>query len=367
MTIRKSADTSKNRGTATAAAAGAANSTGWKKLPLEELLRCMNSRAKDRRGGETRQRTARLEQAILGQSVYSFFAACLEARGLEGADAESVQDWIGDCVEAVLDEKNTRFLTMRQLANRIAEAVNAEDTGDEDRWALYELCFMLTAQMNGEEVRFFKHADLCARRGTPTEPEPRSLYKRAFDVLIARDFRPRKGGRGREKMTLEQLLQSMDGESKGRQELFRKMSLEQFLYCCLGARNHEGPSGEVDACSCMIEEHRFLEAARVYGGREWTGLERVTDLVSDITVGYLNKTETRDVPQHEVLQAYELCYEFINLMADEVHCGKHRSLMQVEGLPAQYDIDLLQEARLEADMDAAAAFEEYERQQRNAN
>ena len=360
MTSRKSADTAK--------AAGTANSIGRKKLPMEELLQSMSRRTKARSDDRPRQKIARLQSAILGKSVHSFYAACLEARGIEGAEAEAVQDWIGDCVEAALGVASTRVVSMRQLANRIVDAVNAEELEADDRWALYELCFMLTAQMSGEEVNRFKHADLCTRRGTPTEKERRSLYKRAFDALIARDFRPRKSGRGREKMKLEELLQSMDGASKGQQGLFQKMSLDQFLYCCLGARNQEGPYGEVDACSCMVEEHRFLEAAKVYGGREWSGLERVTDFVSDITVGYLNKVETRDVQRHEVMQAYELCYEFINLLADEEHCGEHHSLMQVEGLPAHYDIALLQEARLEADMAAAAeAFEEYERQQRNAN
>ena len=168
-------------------------------------------------------------------------------------------------------------------------------------------------------------------------------------------------------MTLEQLLRSMSNTAEEGQRQFLRVSLGYFCRCCITARNQDGPSDEPDVLSCMMEEHRFMEAARVYGGREWLGSEHLLDYTRAITIGYLERAEGWTLPRHEMLQAYELCYEFINLMADEAHSRGHRSLMQVENLPAHYDIDLLQEAQLEADMEAAASLEEYEKQQKNAD
>lgn len=337
-----------------------------RKMSLEELLQHMSHCGETSSDDAPLQRSERLGNRIVGQSVYGFYSACLEARDVTGSDADSIQDWIADCIEVALGEKNTRSLSMRELANKIAEAVNAEDICTEDRWALYELCFMLVTQMGIREGDHIKWSEQCARRGTPEEKEPKSLYRRAFSQLIARDFLPRREKRTLSGMTLEQLLRSMSDAAEG-QHPFLKMTIGYFSRCCITARNHDGPSGEPDVLNCMMEDHRFMEAARVYGRHEWAETEHLLDFTRNITLEYLDRAEGQTLPRYEMLQAYELCYEFINLMADETHCRGHRSLMRIEKLPAHYDIDMQQEAQLEEDTEAAAAFEEYEKQRRNAN
>lgn len=338
-----------------------------RRMSLEELLQHMSHCGEPRSDDAPLQRSERLGNRIVGQSVYGFYSACLAARDVTGSDADSIQDWIADCIEVTLGEKNTRSLSMRELANKIAEAVNDENLSTEDRWALYELCFMLVTQIGLGERDHVKWSEQCARRGTPEEREPQSLYRRAFKQLVARDFLPRREKRKHSGMTLEQLLRSMSDAEAEEQHPFLKMSIGYFSRCCITARNHDGPSGEPDVLNCMMEDHRFMEAARVYGRHEWAETEHLLDFTRNITLEYLDRAEGQTLPRYEMLQAYELCYEFINLMADETHCRGHRSLMQVENLPAQYDIDLLQEAQLEADMEAATAFEEHEKQQRNAD
>ena len=336
-------------------------------VSLEELLEHMSKSGKNRSDNTPLQRSEQMGNLIVEQSVCGFYTACLEARGVTGSEANCVQDWIADCIEVTLGEKDTRHLSMRELANKIADAVNGEAVSMEDRWALYELCFLLTAQIGIEEKDHIKWSEQCARRGTPEEREPKSLYRRAFSQLVARDFQPRKKERKTSLLTLEQLLRSMSDTASDGQHPFLNKSMEYFTRCCIVARNQNGPSDERDVLNCMMEDHRFMEAARVYGGREWMGTEHLLDFARSITIEYLYRAEGQTLPRHEMLQAYELCYEFINLMADEEHCRGHRSLMQVENLPAHYDIDLLQEAQLEADMEAATAFEEHEKQRRNAN
>ncbi len=338
-----------------------------RRMSLEELLQHMSHCGETRSDDSPLQRSEQLGNRIVEQSVYGFYTACLYARDVTGGQAESTQDWIADCIEVMLGEKNTRSLSMRELANKIAEAVNDENISTEDRWALYELCFMLVTQMGIREGDHIKWSEQCARRGTPEEKEPRSLYRRAFSQLIARDYQPRREGRKTSAMTLEQLIRSMGEASAEGQPSFLRMSIGYFSRCCITARNHDGPYGEPDVLNCMMEDHRFMEAARVYGRYEWTEKEPMLDFARHITVAYLDRAEGQTLPRYEMLQAYELCYEFINLMADEAHCRGHRSLMQVENLPAQYDIDMQQEAQLEEAMEAAEAFEEYEKQRRNAN
>ena len=338
-----------------------------RRMSLEELLQHMSHCGETRSDDSPLQRSEQLGNRIVEQSVYGFYTACLDARDVTGGQAESTQDWIADCIEVTLGEKNTRSLAMRELANKIAEAVNDENISTEDRWALYELCFMLVTQIGLGERDHVKWSEQCARRGTPEEREPQSLYRRAFSQLIARDFLPRKEKRKLSGMTLEQLLRSMSDAASEEQHPFLKMTIGYFSRCCITARNHDGPSGEPDVLNCMMEDHRFMEAARVYGRHEWAETEHLLDFTRNITLEYLDRADGQTLPRHEMLQAYELCYEFINLMADEAHSGGHRSLMQVENLPAHYDIDLLQEAQLEEAMENAEAFEEQEKQQRNTN
>lgn len=341
MTKRKPADRSRKRET------------------LDALMERISSIETDCRPGG-RPMTGRAGREIVDMSVHSFIAACLREREAPCADTGSVQDWVADCIEVMLGEKNTHALSMREMANRIADAVNAEDISMEDRWALYELCFMLTTQLSGKEADGIKWSEQCARRGTPVEKEPRSLYKRAFSQLAGRNFFQRKDEAAGGRMTLAQALRRMDEERVKRRIPLLRRPFEDFAMCCIAARSRENPAGEEDTLGCMMEDHRFMEAARVYGGYEWSGREAVSDFARKITVEYMLRADGRTMPRYEMLQTYELCYEFINLMADEEHRRGHRSLMQIEGLPARYDIDLQMEELVRENIEAMEAMETME-------
>ena len=72
------------------------------KVSLEELLEHMSHLGEPRSDDAPLQRSERLGNRIVGQSVYGFYSACLAARDVTGSDADSIQDWIADCIEVTL-------------------------------------------------------------------------------------------------------------------------------------------------------------------------------------------------------------------------------------------------------------------------
>ena len=323
----------------------------YKRVSLEMLLQQTAKEGKERKEHGATLRAERTGKEIQNLSVRDFYAACLNARGLSEEKAAREQGWISDCIETMLGVKSTRTLSMQELANRISAALNAPDLTDEDRWALYELCFMLTAQMRGPEAVRLTWRNEGQRIGTPQLKEPQSLYVRVGKLRKSRSNEPHEadtiepGGpeKSGTRQSLGQVLQNAGaaGRLGGWLPAAKLPYLNMDAVClyCMTAKHNSDPREDMDVVRCIDGYDRFQDAVSQYTGEGWSDSHSLQFLAGHITGGYLAKTRTRRVKRYEVLQTYELCYEFINLLADREHSVGHVSMMVREGLDARFDVD----------------------------
>ena len=78
----------------------------------------------------------------------------------------------------------------------------------------------------------------------------------------------------------------------------------------------------------MEKIERFEEVFRMCTGDELDENCSISELATAITWKFKLEAEGGSVSRMQVLQAYELCYEFINLLADEEYDTEHTSLME---------------------------------------
>lgn len=330
------------------------------RLTLEEALEKAAYISEQRRENKCLLSAERIGMGILNLSVRDFYAACLKARRASDKTAARTQAWIADCIEAALGESDTSTLTMRELANRIADAVDMVSITSEDRWMLYELCFMLTAEMRAE-AGTLTFRDETVRLGTPGVSEPSALYSRVKDLQENRKARPQKKEAPARRRSLEQVFQSARGTadadwSSG--ETVRILPADIFVRRFLAAKFHDDPSRACDLQDQMVMYMRFKDVVRTYSGREWSSGLSLPFFTGNITTALREKAREQEVALHEVMQTYELCYEFINLMADVVHSLCHRSLMLREGMDGRFDYDELQEIEFMAEAEQALQEQE---------
>lgn len=332
------------------------------RVTLEELLEYAAYVSRERKANWMLIQGEKQGKAIVSLSVYDYYAAFLKARGATDETAQRTQAWLADGIRAALGVGSTKTLSMRELANRIADAVNAPSLSGEDRWILYELCFLLTAEMRGERGSI-SWRDETVRLGTPDVDEPSALYYRIKDLHETRGYRPRQAEETPHRQSLEQVLQWAGGAkdeewSSGR--IVRIFPVDIFIRRFLAAKCHEDPSRDNDVQDQMLLYSRFREVTKTYTGREWEREEGLPFFTGNILTAFREKARTQDVPFHEVAQTYEFCYEFINLMADAAHSLGHRSLMLAEGLDKRFDYDELQEIEFEESVREMEAQEERE-------
>ena len=260
-------------------------------------------------------------------------------RGTFRKEREEVQKWISCCTEAMFDEASAS-MTMGELASKIASSVNRTDLSPDDRWALYELCFMLTSVMSRVDA-VFPMEERCSRIGTPDEEETGSLYRRAsFAGVIRKKRKPKP----LQKVSIGELLDNVKAESirlpVEELAMLPSLRVSDFLWRCLSAKHDLDPASDEDEAEFAARYDRFAEMVNMYSERGWSGEISIADFAERITFRFKVSSAKRTPPRHKVLQAYELCYEFITLMADEESCRGHESLMKLEGLDGRYDLDL---------------------------
>lgn len=297
------------------------NETRIKRLSLFKLLQLTKSRSNATYWGRG---------LIKNCKVYEFYEPFIEKREDSRFGIDLAHDWISCSVEEMLGFDDTKKLTMRELANGIAEAINKRDISSEDRWALYELCFLLTAQMCVERKCGLSMEEQTSRQGTPGEDEPRSLYRRVISSGIREERNaeePERESKGR--MSLDELLataKNKDGGSEGIIKGLPHMKADIFLMICLNEKmGSEGPTEEMH-----IRHLGFTGRVEEYCGYIWDEKISVSDFAGRVTRKFIMEMMLNPISRREVMEIYELCYEFITLMADKDSSRGHVTLMASE-------------------------------------
>ena len=117
------------------------------------------------------------------------------------------------------------------------------------------------------------------------------------------------------------------------------LKAEQFVRSCQLAKHHSGLSPDGQSLELYLAQSRFEEMVRQYNGNDWNKKNTISEFAESLTSQFRERTEMWGLSRNEVIQAYELCYEFITLMADEASCEGHESLMMIEGLDSCCDVD----------------------------
>ena len=317
------------------------------RVPLETLLKYAEDMAKYNAESGKTMKDLKSGLGIRECSVNRFYSGFLRLHSSDKYEAGSKQRWIADCIEVMLGEADTGSLTMGELADKIAIALNTPKLSSEDRWALYELCFMLTAQMRIGLDDSFRIIEQTTRLGTPDEKEPWSLYNRVIalrhsgrtDLVKKPEIDLGSGTR----VSLKQILRSVEVKENclTEKEILSLpfMKAEQFVQSCQLAKHHSGLSPDGQSLELYLAQSRFEEMVRQYSGNDWKKKNTISKFAESLTSQFRERTEMWGLSRNEVLQAYELCYEFITLMADEASCEGHESLMMIEGLDSCCDVD----------------------------
>ena len=216
------------------------------RVPLETLLKYAEDMAKYNAESGKKMKDLKSGRGIRECSVDRFYSGFLRLNSSDKYEACSNQRWIADCIEVMLGEADTGSLTMGELADKIAIALNTPKLSSEDRWALYELFFMLKSQMRiGLDVSF-RMIEQTTRLGIPNEEEPRSLYSRVIALRHSgrTDLVKKTGadlGSGT-RVSLEQILRSVEVKDNCLTEkeimTLPVMKAEQFVRSCQLAKHH---------------------------------------------------------------------------------------------------------------------------------
>ena len=330
------------------------------RVPLKDLLRYAHAISKAKPGDpnkEIERKAQETGERIRSCSVRGFYEAFLLDRVSDFDELSREQEKLDEYIGAMFGEKTAPDLTMGGLASMIAEKMGQEDLSDEDRWALYELCFFLTAQMARLDGAFFSEMHQSTRLGTPDEKEPRSLY---FRVRKHRK-KVKAGANGpRIKVRMDDLLRSAGQGDHVLSEHTRlklpELKAGPVLDCLLTAKYGLDLDDQKDSLELFNRSSRFLEMFSMYTGQEWSGSNSIAELATMMTWVFWLKVKDANgegIGRPQVLQAYELCYEFINVLASAEHDEGHVSLMVREGLGSRYDLDESIRVNLSAMMDAA--------------
>ena len=300
-------------------------------------------------------RTIDLREAVEKRSkeMGERFRSCTVSGFYEGFILERVpdmdafdfeQEWMDDCIKVALGVDCVSELTMNDLASKIAEKMQQDDLSDEDRWVLYELCFFLTAQMARVDEQYFSSKQQCVRLGTPDEKEPHSLYRRVNFYRKRAKAHAALGG-PKVRIRLDELLGSVrDAHVLGENTRLSipELKIGPVLDCLLIAKYDLNKHDKRDEIDLFKNWARFAEMFEMYTGLAWSPSNTITEIANQMTWMFWLNVKGLDadgIDRANVLQAYELCYEFINAFASEEYDEGHTSLMVREGLDSKYDVD----------------------------
>lgn len=311
-----------------------------KKYTLEALMKHANSISENTRENRIKNNFWSNGRKLRACSVYAFMDAFISDRIHDELVRGGTHRWIAACIEAMFGEVDTKTMSIGELATTIGSALNRSEISDEDRWALYELCFLLTAEMSPFKIGLGLE-DMTSRMGTPDIPESQSLYNRAQAIWDRKS--PKEEPKRSKRMSLDQLLARADFLSlkfndKDTVKLPHIRTVT-FFWTCATVKYDADPSAYRDIRKLLIKEHRFQQMVKMYSGEDWDDGLGLMEFAGKITQGFKDRTLFGFMDRVEVLQAYELCYEFISLLADASCDERHKSLMIHEGYDKGYDVD----------------------------
>ena len=275
-------------------------------------------------------------------SVHEFYEPFLQMSGADEEEARAVQKWIADSIEVTLGVADTPVMTMEELASRISVELSKEDLADEDRWALYELCFMLTAQMCALREEFFSRKEQSIRWGTPDEQEPRSLFRRVNALRRARKATQAEAAPVK-RVSLDELLRIARGSGCRLSEKTRKtlprLNVGPVLHCLMTTKYNLDEERPADRFALMNNTCSFEVLFRTNTGEDWDDDSTISEIAAVMTWKFKLEAESHSISRERMLQAYELCYEFINVLAYEGCDEGHVTLMDRECQKGQSSAD----------------------------
>ena len=331
------------------------------RVPIKALIKCAHEISKERQLSpqkEVERKARETGERIRSCSVHGFYEAFILDRVSDEDEYQSKQEWIDDCIAVMLGEKDTPLLTMEALANGIAEKMGQKNLSDEDRWALYELCFFLTVQMAKTDGQYFSDMHQCSRLGTPDRKEPHSLYRRAKAYRGNAKAEVIEAG-PKVRVSMDDLLRCAGGGDHVLSEHTRlsipDLKIGPVLDCLLTAKYDLNIGDQYDSFCLFEKTGRFSAMFSLYTGEEWSSSSTISEFATKMTWMFwlkVKRSDGKDIERARVLQAYELCYEFINLLASADHDDGHVSLMVREGLDSSYDVDDNIKAEIMGTMDS---------------
>ena len=307
-----------------------------RELSMEELLKKME------RPLSRKDRVRQMVQDEVRQlTVADFYGDLFRARCMQRrtgvaqsggpGDQEQLHRNLSAYIRLVFPEVSTERWTMRKLATAIAERLDEEDLPLQERMECYELCFVLVAQMRERDNK--RLHDGVMEQGAPS--------------LTARLREPARAEAEEDGLlSMDELLRRLKEGDDHMPRILQNASIDCFSRVWLDAKGGmDAPVG-----SACFEHHRFVMMAGCYLEDEFNEDMDWTKFTRRLTVEIIR--HAGDLSQVKAMELYELCYEFIWLMADEGAGSDHRSLMQVHQIPDYRDWEQQEEEKIDAVIDA---------------
>lgn len=314
----------------------------------------------------------KIARALKTITVYDFYDEIFQKRYItkgSGKDAEvqKAHEWLSDAVVCMLGEADMHSLTMRELADRIGDTVDSVCLGWDERMNYYTLCHVLT-----DEMRLANHAvlpgidrtDEMNRYDTSDYVLGSDFFRIASDVRDNRLIKRTLPAAADNRRPLDEILKEAGylqivkcGTLKG----MMNWNARTFISSWLTSR-YQSANGHIDWTSCMVEDDNFTRMVHRYTGRELSCFAPFTHfaaILSDCLI-CARKEEGLSL---RTMEHYELCYQFIMLMAGKNISKKHTSLMRIRGVEGYKDYYEQEEADFEELFSRINEFEEAENNQ----
>ena len=287
-----------------------------------------------------------IAMALKTITVYDFYDEIFKKRYIakgSGQDAEvrKAHQWLSDAVACMLGEANMHSLTMRELADYISAAVDSTYLSWDERMNYYNLCHVLT-----DEMRLANHAilpgidreDEMNRYDTSDYVLGSDFYRRVSDVRDNRLFEGTSPQAADMRRPLDEILKEAgylrivkSGALRG----LMNWSARVYISSWLTAR-YQHANGQIDWGACMLEDRDFTRMFHMYTGRELSCDVPFTYFAANLSDGLICARKEEGLSLR-TMEHYELCYQFIMLLAENNNSKKHASLMRVRGIENYMD------------------------------
>ena len=112
-------------------------------------------------------------------------------------------------------------------------------------------------------------------------------------------------------------------------------SARVYISSWLTAR-YQHANGQIDWGACMLEDRDFTRMFHMYTGRELSCDVPFTYFAANLSDGLICARKEEGLSLR-TMEHYELCYQFIMLLAEKNNSKKHASLMRVRGIENYMD------------------------------